>query len=228
MNCVRFILTLTVAICCSTNCFAATILNFDFAGVLAINDPFPIGYGSNVNTADTGYSGDFDTPNVTFSTNGNFSFLDDGNWIGSNSQVGYFNDDGGATVSFTLTADAGFEVTLNSFLSTYYQSYGDGVLDNVTITGGTSPLTFTNTDLTTNGFLFSPNYTAQSIVVTLFDADGNSSGNFGLDNISFSQSPSAVPEPSTLAMLSLMSVAISLVVLKRRRAIQYGKLEATQ
>ncbi len=219
-----------LAVCMSP--LGASVLTFASAPPFGNNGPIDQNYGDRV-TATTmgtffyGSAGGF-TPNVLLSYSPNTvpdyvytwdtGFGDLVNVIAP--YVSNANSSNYGKMQITLTADAGFRVTLTSFNLGGWNAT-DRIAQSLTIKDGSNnnliaPLSNVLFQGVGHGTL-SPNVTAQTIVISV-DASNiiNENGfNVGLDNIQFSQI-SNVPEPSTFG---LMGVALAgLGWLRRKRS----------
>lgn len=201
----------------------ATILTFDYS------------YGNATNVNQT--YGD----NVTATTMGSFGYgvgaegftqnvaVDYGNsaprtWnsgYADLTRVLYEDADGSGILTVTLTADAGYLVTLHDFdLGAYSANFSaDPVVQSIAVKdgGGNSLYSLSNSTVSessgshTHLDLNALSVTASSLVLTIDARNlGNLNDDIAVDNLRFSQS--VVPEPVSLAVLPLC-----LLALKRRR-----------
>ncbi len=214
---------LLLALLIAGNATASTILTFNVNGIsnfAALNQ----NYGDRVTGASdaVGSYGTNDgiyTPNVLVSYGGSRPAL----WTtgyGNLTNV-YFNDQDGQDLSFTLTADSGFLVTLESFdLAAFFPSLTIPT-NALNITDGSGNVLFSVGSLTPSSATrntLTPQVSASQVVVTIrTSALGTLSDDVAFDNITFSQQvapTNAVPEPATWTM---MAGAVGGLLLLRRR-----------
>jgi hypothetical protein len=174
--------------------------------------PVPVGYQSSaLNTPDilVGYRSFDSGTGTTVDASINLWNLNYGdlNKVGIASQTGL-----GAEIALTPTNGA--TVTLASFdlggrprtdIAAAFIRVVDGA---GTVLWSASNLTVAGTGSTHSSY--SPNLTAAGVLRIQWGTDSN----IGIDNVRFSQSPLAAPEPTTLALIGLGS---ALVLLRRRR-----------
>lgn len=200
---------------------AATTLTFDIDG-LANGNAISQGYGDRV-TAETegtfGYLLDGGaTPNIEVSYEG----VGGGglSWWGPGyndlAGVAYFEPEGGAGYSITLTADAGWLVDLRGF---DLGNFGATVTVGVSIETGLGGVLDADPALVLPGnadphVSYNPAspVVAQSVVIRIDTTGlGGASDNVGIDNITFRQVP--IPAPGSIALSGVAGV----VLLRRRR-----------
>jgi hypothetical protein len=208
----------------------ATELTFQFTGA-GNGTPIPQTYGDRViagtmGTFTYGTGGGF-TPNVVVDYRGKSTQVDLNHWTtGYNQLVNVleYEPDGANGYQIILTADPGFEVSLESFdLGNFGGAVtvpGVRVLDrngseifsrtNFAIPAATGP----HTD-----FDFAPFFTDTKLTIDIDTTGmGGNSDNIGLDNIRFSQSE-VVPEPGVCLLL----IGLGAGLLRRRNQLtQHG------
>jgi hypothetical protein len=185
----------------------ATELTFDIDDI-GNGSAMPQNYGDNVVAADMGgfHYGDAGgfTPNIVISYADPFG-NDITHWrTGFNDLIGVLNneDDGEAGYSITLTADAGYAVSLLGFDMGNYAS--EVILPGLTIADGDDNILFSQVNFVVPNssephldFDFN-NISAQEISINVDTTGlGGNSDNIGLDNIQFSQA-AVVPVPAAM------------------------------
>lgn len=218
-------LLICLAIVSLTSISHADILIFEGFGDPDNRPLIPQDYGDRItqlNDPVTGYiygAGNGPTPNVTVDyifddpNDGDFTL-----WNGYgdlNGALGHFNFNVEGEIA--LNADAGFNVVLNTFDIAPFQIDRDGIVrvldgdDNVLFDTGV--LTFDSTSRWSYG---GSALIASTLRIQSFLPDGTTGGwgDFALDNVNFDQR--AVPEPSTITLLSLFATGI--VAFRRRRS----------
>jgi hypothetical protein len=156
-------------------------------------------------------------------TNGSWAYAGDFDGYAASN---YFAGAGIPGNWFTFTADAGYEVTLESFqtaimddagvplpVDAKFEVYVDGVL--AWQSNGGAELAMNPGDEPTPGvyhYTWAPNLTGQEIKLWATSTSVNDKYAIAFDNITFSQS--AVPEPASMAVLALGALGL----LHRRRA----------
>lgn len=229
----NFIVPALVAFACASSA-QATTLTFDLEPVVN-NGRGPAGYGDRVvsETEDAQGTGvdaagsylvgrEGATPNVSVSYEGASPRV----WTTGYSDltnVLYVEPDGTVGFGFTLTADAGYNVTLDSFVIGNYGaavvlpfiSYtADGVEvdreEDVAIASSADPSRLFDLSPITGAVV--------SVYFNLVGLGGNSD-NVGVDNITFSQSIASTPSPVPLpAGLPLLLAGLGIFGLIRRKA----------
>lgn len=213
-----------LALLINGSAMAATILTFDATGIFngAVLDQ---NYGDRV----TGPSNAFGSYGTT---DGNYTpnvLVDNGLMQARLWTTGYGNltnvfyeDQDGVDLSFTLTADSGFLVRLQSFDLASFGAVGTITPEAVSVRDGSGNLLFALDSLTVSSTArntLTPQVAASQLVVTIrASALGLSSDNVALDNITFSQEAAptdGVPEPGTWATVA--GALIGLLVVRRRR-----------
>lgn len=189
---------------------AATVLTFDVNGI-ADFAPVNQGYGDRVNgssdsTGSYGNIGGTWTPNVLvdYGSSGEDPSLWTSDY-GSLNNV-YFNDlDGDTTLTLTLTADAGYNVILQSFDMASYLTAGQTVAGIHVYRGSEVAPVWSQGSTLASGSTFTPiainggaGIQGQQLKLVLdLTGLGSVSDDVGIDNVAFSQT-SAVPEPATI------------------------------
>jgi hypothetical protein len=197
---------------------SATTLTFDALNLLNYG-AIPTNLGSNASSPGAGYvMGAGWTPDVavSMSTVDSFGALLNGNLSYWNQQYGDLTDvafpvSSGNYARITLSASGGNTVTINSFdLGGYLTNSLNATRIRVLDSSGNILWNQDNTTVNGTGPSHSsylPAITAQSLTLEWGD-----SWNIGLDNLNFTQS--TVPEPASVAFLSLGALAL----IKRRRS----------
>lgn len=194
---------------------AASVIDFDDL-VFADYDPIPAGYGSNL----------VGTPDVTVS----YKSLNADGSVFSNSLLLWHRGYGdltdvslaaanGTIAEVRLDAAVGYEVQLQSFLlAGWPETSTIATVLRVLDGAGTILWDASNTLVLGTGSTHST-FTPPNLSGSTLRIQWGTNWNIGIDDITFSQAEvAAVPEPASLAMLSIGGVAAALVVARRKRA----------
>ena len=126
---------------------------------------------------------------------------------------------------FRLVADAGYQVTLNSFDMASWPNV-DYTIDRVSVVDGDGNILYNQNNVLSQGDFVGPRHTSflfsgltASVLEIQFDSRNmGDSDDVGIDNINFSQSSSSVPEPATLTTLGIGLLTLARSI--RRRAVR--------
>lgn len=213
---------------------SATILTFDVDTTRPRDVlPMPQSYGDRVTatvmgSAAYGVGTEGFTPNIVasyFPIAANLTRWSD---YGSLQNVFENEDDGDTSVGFTLTADAGYMVTLFELDLGGYAG-GDYTIPGLSVRDGAGNVLYSaanylvrgsNGQFSTLDFGAAP-LTASALTFTIdLTGLGGDSDNIGIDNVRFGQRLAsaipAVPEPSTWAMM-LVGFGLTAGAIRRRR-----------
>jgi hypothetical protein len=221
-----FLAAVSLAVPASVN---ATTLTFDGPSWPGINQYVPQAYGDNIanpavvdgngytygtgggatpNVAAQYGGGSVPAPNVDPSTSYAYGGLQ-GVVVGN-----YAPSDGSSPIiQLTLTADPGYQITLESFDLGGYLATGNNYGVNISVVDSINGLLYSQTNLSIQGGpsvssphdTFLPNVAGQSLTLAIYT--GNARGNLALDNVRFSQS--VVPEPASASLLALGLVGLA-------------------
>lgn len=180
---------------------AATVLTGDNG---TTNDPVATNHGSNA----TG------TPNVTLTWDADWDSY--AGWPNDPGNGVYQHDnDAGSPHTIVFTPDAGWNVSITSFLSNSWQGGGDIAFD-WSVTGSSSGLiasgTETTSDGTTETIVIGAAGTGNETLTLSIDQVGGTASYFAIDNLAFDQAQ--VPEPGT-AVLALGGLGA--ITMRRKR-----------
>jgi len=158
----------------------------------------------------------YDDPAMTKLTDGNTgtTAIGDGTWTGL--QRG---DSGAAQITFNFASS----VTLTSVAFDFLRSDGANTQlpESVTIGGINFPTTNFTTDATKGFVSYSGSWTGNSLAVSL---NHTTSHWIFVNEAQFTTSPSAAPEPATMALAGISLVSL---LLARRRSLRRPKLSCT-
>lgn len=206
---------------------ADTILNFDAHPPGQAQDaPIIQTFGDNAASSGSGVSATGGgTPNIDLTWSGP-GILGGGVWhyyIDTVWSAGrLLNSSVGTIHSIQFTPEAGLGVALNSFNFHPYFSSGETFDYTWSVSDGATTLKAGPSSFFSNGEKDHPvdiNYTGnlgQALTLNLFRIGGTGDANdIAIDDLSFGQVP--VPEPSALALVTLGTIAGTMIVVHRRR-----------
>jgi hypothetical protein len=206
----------------------ATIITFDFNPALSTSTPIPAAYGDRVNASSDAVGsyglGNGWTPNVLVSyrtLNSNDTLYEShvkfwNTGYGNLTNVAYPSITG-KWAEITLTPDAGYTLTIDSFdLGAYYNPVA---LSGLSILESGSSVWSSGLTSIVGGAThsaFAPAISSASALTIRWGTDWN----VGIDNLSFHQSGGAVPVPATALLLATGLVGAGIA---RRRGRPGGK-----
>ena len=219
-------LTIAAILVSSASAVSATTLTFDVAGI-ADGQTVPQDYGDNVDTSFTDSVGSYGsgggaTPNVTVDYFGGRTQLWTTGFTGLTNVL--FEEDPNVTFGLTLTAADGYDVTLESFELSSWQSTTRTIPEIFVDADGSSAFSNSDFALPNDSATTFNDFSATGSSITL-GIDGNGLGadlsDIGLDNVVFSQSavaPIPLPAGGILLLTALGGLGGAGALRRRRRA----------